>query len=136
MGKHRMINKALREMKNPHALVAADVALQRGDRRALEKALGIDERRTTLWDVHGLDVWGNPEDGFQVNDIYPARGSIRLRAHHTDSDIVDALFEIGALNEIATVDNISINANEDDIDVDDAETGEPVLQLRRRGRHR
>lgn len=29
-----------------------------------------DEEKQTMWQVWALDVWGNEEDGFEVNDKY------------------------------------------------------------------
>ena len=32
-------------------------------------------KRIALYDVFTYDVWGNEEDGYEVNDVYPfARG--------------------------------------------------------------
>lgn len=45
----------------------------------------------TRYTVHALDVWGNAEDGYEVNDVYPSRGTIELPADATDAQIVAAL---------------------------------------------
>lgn len=34
---------------------------------------------TTVWELRTYDVWGNPEDGFEVNQTY-GRGTVELEA--------------------------------------------------------
>jgi hypothetical protein len=46
-----------------------------------------------LYNVHFLDVWGNAEEGFEVNDVYPSQATIELDNDSTDEQIVKALQE-------------------------------------------
>jgi len=44
-----------------------------------------------LYNVHTLDVWGNAEDGYDVNDVYPSVGVVELSNDMTDNAIFMAL---------------------------------------------
>ena len=50
----------------------------------------------TTYKVCTLDVWGNSEDGFDVNDQFAA-GSIELSAEMSDSEILQKLADEGFL---------------------------------------
>jgi hypothetical protein len=85
------------------------------------------------YDVHGLDVWGNPEDGFEVNDVYPSSGTVTLREDMTDAQIVKALRREGFIGPRVRSSRVSIDAPEgvgSTIYVEDAKHGKPVYQLR------
>jgi hypothetical protein len=86
--------------------------------------------RGKLYDVHGLDVWGNEEDGFEVNDVYPSRGTIEIPLHAKTADIVKALKEDGYIDRDVSPSNIEIDGDEYNLDVRDASNGQPVYQLR------
>lgn len=60
-----------------------------------------------------FDVWGNPLDGYQVNDARSA-GTIDIADNATDADIIRALKERGLLAETAVLnENVCVfNAGE------------------------
>jgi hypothetical protein len=96
----------------------------------MKYAVGEEE-----WDVYGYDVWGNEEDGFDVNDVYRL-GTVELPPDARLEQIIDVLKEEGHLAETASIDNIIEDTNhmsEDIIYLDesDALTKEAQDALRR-----
>ena len=82
----------------------------------------------TTYKVCTLDVWGNSEDGFDVNDQFAA-GSIELSAEMSDSEILQKLADEGFLTANA-VDCGEIDSSDDlFMTVQDKEDGRPVLDL-------
>ena len=51
--------------------------------------------------VLGYDVWGNEEDGYEVNDLYPTPFSISVTENMRDDTIVTRLVEVGFLDKKA-----------------------------------
>lgn len=45
--------------------------------------------------VIGYDVWGNDEDGYEVNDVYTTNYIIDIEAYDTDETIVSKLINCG-----------------------------------------
>jgi hypothetical protein len=83
------------------------------------------------WRVLSLDVWGNPEDGFEVNDRYGI-GKIELPEDYTDAQLLRVLKDAGFVRPYVTLARIEI---EDDgaglISLDQKKDGRPVFQLER-----
>lgn len=52
-----------------------------------------------------FDVWGNEEDGWEVNNLCVLEDDIYISENTTNEDILDFLFAIGYLN---TTENICI----------------------------
>jgi hypothetical protein len=80
------------------------------------------------WDVYGLDVWGNEEDGFEVNDSWKI-GSVRLGEDPTDEEITSALIGNGYLKSRVTADQLDIDGDDMSLFVSDIDTGEPVFNM-------
>lgn len=81
------------------------------------------------WRVFTLDVWGNEEDGFEVNDRREA-GQIETSDEPTDNEVWSALL----LADIAKgpFRQASFDGDaETTIFIEDRETGRPVFQLER-----
>lgn len=88
-----------------------------------------------VYDVHGLDVWGNAEDGYDVNDVYPSRGSVTLRDGMTDAQIVSSLRREGFIGSRVRTKRVRVDGDMGDaLYIEDAKDGKPVYQLRVRGR--
>lgn len=51
------------------------------------------------YNVHFLDVWGNAEEGYEVNDVYPSQATIELEGDLTDEQIVKVLQEADVICE-------------------------------------
>lgn len=71
---------------------------------------------------HRYDVWGNAEDGYEVNDIYPGT-PVTLSDTPSDEEIADTL-DLGC--------TIDIDFTEDIIFVNEAATGKPIGQLQQK----
>jgi hypothetical protein len=85
------------------------------------------------YQVWGLDVWGNEEDGFTVNNRYRA-GKIRVPEKWTERHFIKALIEAGLFKRGVTTKDVSfVWGDEDYFDIEDAKTGEPVFQLEKIG---
>ncbi len=80
--------------------------------------------------VNYFDVWGNEEDGYEVNNACVEAEDVVITDETTDEDIIDYLFQ----NEYITDDDYSlyeIESNGDFIEIFVRETGMPLYSLRR-----
>ena len=86
-------------------------------------------KRTKLtYRVHGLDVWGNKNEGFQVNDVYPSQGTIEFPEDASYAEIVRALKREGFLKR-----NLSVTIDGErgyTMYVEDARIHRPEYELR------
>ena len=82
------------------------------------------------WRVFTLDVWGNEEDGFDVNDRWPA-GEIETSDEPTDAEVWCRLLEAGIARGLIS-DGEFDWCDEALLCVSEAATGRPVFQLERR----
>lgn len=59
-----------------------------------------------LYDLYLYDVWGNPEDGFEVNNIYLHQRNIELSDDDLQSpdDLFHALVRLGFVNADRDID--------------------------------
>lgn len=91
-------------------------------------------KRKETWDVISLDVWGNPDDGFEINDMHKA-GTVQLQAEPTKEQIVRAMKRENWLKKGVRSARIAIDDFGDDeypqIALEDSRTGEPIFHLRR-----
>jgi len=83
-----------------------------------------------LYGIHSLDVWGNEEDGFEVNEIYSKDQDLEIPTQATNSEIIRILKEEGFINKTAKNENIEIDDSGDEIWINDARTGEPIYNLK------
>lgn len=103
-------------------------------------------QKTVKYDVWGLDVWGNEQDGFDVNDRSCYQRDVEFPTTHKvynegtpqefsddwpiDQQIIDTLIDIGFLKSNVVVDDILIDGEfEFCLYVEDAENGFPICQL-------
>jgi predicted RNA binding protein YcfA (HicA-like mRNA interferase family) len=87
--------------------------------------------RSKMWSIYSLDVWGNEEDGFEVNNRQRA-GDIEILDGASDEDIIKTLKQEGFLKAKVKASQIHIDGDDYAMNVDDAETGEPIYQLESR----
>jgi hypothetical protein len=81
--------------------------------------------------IWSLEVWGNEEDGFEVNDRWEV-GSVELADDATCADVVKALIAKGLITPKTTHEQVDMDdASDVDLLLDDATTGEPLFQLER-----
>lgn len=92
--------------------------------------------RTRTYDVHGLDVWGNEEEGFQVNDVYPSRGTVEISDDANDQEVVRALKSEGFIDRNIRFKSAEVDWTERgyEIYINEARSGRPVYELRPRER--
>lgn len=83
--------------------------------------------------LYSYDVWGNEEDGFEVNDIYPTGMEIELEDEEdNDEEMLRALIEVDFLKYTCrSGDIIFENDDEECITFSDAETYQPIGELRK-----
>jgi hypothetical protein len=99
--------------------------------------MSFKHKSTVIYQVWGLDVWGNEEDGWQVNDRW-RMGAVSVRTDRQSKSgtwspsnrvIVTALGR-GDYLDPEEPSLLDIDGDDDGIlFVDDATTGKPVLQL-------
>lgn len=80
--------------------------------------------------IQFLDVWGNEEDGWEVNAAYTSAYEMELGENEQDDSIIDKLFEMELLSEFGkSVAKIWDYSDEFFIVVENGETGEPLFNL-------
>jgi len=80
--------------------------------------------------VHALDVWGNDEDGYTVNNVLPSVGTIEIADDTQSGAILYALIAAGFVDpSYCDVGKVEIRDSEYDIDVE--YDGTPELLLRK-----
>ena len=102
--------------------------------------------KTIKYDVWSLDVWGNEEDGFDVNDRSCYERGVEFPTTHnvynkgteaefshnypSDQQILETLQEIGFLKDRCTLADITIDGESDNtMYLEDSKTGFPICQL-------
>jgi len=82
-----------------------------------------------VWEVKSLDVWGNEEDGYEVNQEFKA-GKIEIPAMLDDADLVKLLKKEGFLKETVRANQIEVESSGlGFIEIKEKKTGEPVYFL-------
>lgn len=84
--------------------------------------------------VHALDVWGNAEEGYDVNDVYPSQGVLELDDaldFWSPEYIIRAMTEQGFINPLPSfaVSEVEIDNQDSWISLD--YRGRPEFQLRK-----
>jgi hypothetical protein len=80
---------------------------------------------TMKFRVYALDVWGNSEDGYEVNNCIATDNIIELSDDWTPKDIAEQIMEDRTIR-------LSIEGDEDfTLYVDREEDGRPLVELRR-----
>ena len=82
------------------------------------------------WRVFSLDVWGNANDGYEVNDRSGV-GTIQLPEEFTDAQLIRALKDAGIVRKTIRMSQVAIDGDDTWISIDDAKDGMPVFQLER-----
>ena len=102
--------------------------------------------KTVKYDVWSLDVWGNEEDGFDVNNRSCFQRDVEFPTTHkvynegtdwefsddwpTDEQIVQTLIDIGFLNSNVVVIDLTIDGESDNsLYIDQEDNGFPICQL-------
>ena len=86
--------------------------------------------------VHGLDVWENETDGFEVNDVLPAFDTITFNDfdRKTDDQLIEQLLAAGILNGHPILDQNCFTVQESGDNnlfwINLTDNGRPVIELR------
>jgi hypothetical protein len=84
---------------------------------------------TRNWRLYTYDLWGNEEDGYEVNDVYRTPEILRFDAECTDAELLAYLeSDAGPLNPGEC--EIDATSDEDRIYIIAASDGHPVCELR------
>ena len=80
------------------------------------------------WQVADLDVWGNPKEGYEINNVFRLDIYIDLPENFTKTDVVKALKEVGYLKKYVQ-NRLSMEDDEDFILIEQTKNGCPVCYL-------
>ena len=84
------------------------------------------------FNVHALDVWGNADDGFEVNNAFRTETNVTIPENATDDDIALILIDANILEGGHTGDDITIEGDHDFmLCIYESETYEPLWNLAR-----
>lgn len=89
----------------------------------------MNEFDGNVWDVLSLDVWGNADDGWEVNAAYFTGTRIEFDSIDDEKAIVDALIEADILIPGASADGLEIEGDEYMLFISDVEDGCPIVHL-------
>lgn len=78
------------------------------------------------WIVYSLDVWGNEEDGFEVNDRCRV-GTIETSDEQVDAEVWAALIKAGIAR--GSISHASFDGDDTLIMINTQDDGRPVFQL-------
>ena len=88
---------------------------------------------TYTYSVHGLDVWGNKKDGYEVNDVYPSSGTITIPVDATNDEIIAALKKEGFIDRNIRASSIEIDGEvENTMDYNYEPKNHPEYELSRK----
>lgn len=80
--------------------------------------------------VNYFDVWGNADDGFEVNNQCIEEDELFIRNDATDDEIITMLVELGYLKDSAKAgENVIVTNMGDDIELEGID-GMPLFGLR------
>lgn len=92
---------------------------------------------TLTLEIRGLDVWGNAEDGYEVNDVYGVQATIEIDSECSEAELIQALIDQDVLHPGKySFDSFSYEENEFYGNVVDPETDRPILEIRTKGENK
>lgn len=82
------------------------------------------------YNIYTYDVWGNEEDGFDVNDRFKL-GTLELSDADVNSDsrLANRLKENGFVKETTTTSDLEIDGDKYTLYVNEASNGYPLFEL-------
>lgn len=60
--------------------------------------------------IHHYDIWGNPSEGFTVNDSFELEDLLEVQEDYTDEDLLEALKDIGFFKRHVTLEDIEFDS--------------------------
>jgi hypothetical protein len=89
------------------------------------------QKHVSTFEILSLDVWGNEQDGFDVNNIFSTGIKLKLKENCSDKDICKALKTAGYLKKGIRTKSLSIDGDFDyNLYIDEAKNGRPFCHLR------
>jgi hypothetical protein len=91
-----------------------------------------DDHETYTHELLSLDVWGNEEDGFELNQTFSTGELISFRDDFDDEKLIEVVREALELDpDYFTVSNVAIDGdNEFGLYFTDKNTGKPLVHTR------
>lgn len=84
------------------------------------------------FNVHALDVWGNADDGFEVNNAFRTATNVTIPEWASDDDVALILIDANILEAGHTGDDLTIEGDPDYMFcIYESETREPLWNLER-----
>jgi hypothetical protein len=84
-----------------------------------------------VWRIYTYDVWGNANDGYEVNDVFRTSDIVEVASNADTATILAALDAANLIDagysELFTIDE----SNEDTIYFERSNDGKPVAEIRR-----
>ncbi len=80
--------------------------------------------------LYTYDVWGNAEDGYDVNDVSRSSITVQFNKEPSDDEVILALKAAGYIKASYPNEGISIEGDAETIYISDAEDGRPDCELR------
>lgn len=100
--------------------------LQRSERGL--RGNGMDDKRNK-WQLFGYDVWGNEEEGYNVNDIFPGPVvTLTNRAEYNARAFDSAMRRRGSNLRYSMIDE---GRSDEDTLYFDTPSGKPIAEMRR-----
>jgi hypothetical protein len=82
------------------------------------------------FEVINYDVWGNEDEGFEVNNAFKTGKFITLYENMTDDEIIERLKEKDFVHDWVTIDSVEISGEFDhSLQVTAKENGKPLFEL-------
>lgn len=79
--------------------------------------------------INYFDVWGNKEDGYEVNNQCTEFDDLMMDEESTDEEIIQFLQTTGFFTDSASLETVTIEDMGDLIEFSDKETGMPLCRL-------
>lgn len=69
------------------------------------------KKMTKKYAIHYYDVWGNSDDGYEVNDVYPSIATIDIPVNWNDPTIIAMLQDRNERGECQSTYHFAMNDN-------------------------
>lgn len=87
------------------------------------------------WEVVTLDVWGNEEDGYEVNDSFKTNEFYLISPDATDDEILNVLKNDGWFinrgHSATTLNDLQIDSSDYSLYIERVSDGKPLLMLQK-----
>jgi len=84
------------------------------------------------WDIHNYDVWGNEEDGFEVNNTFTLARDVLMSSEPTNTEILNVIKEEGLVIDNTRLKDLDIGGDDTYITINESATSYPLGDLTRR----